>query len=104
MRTCICLIGRPNVGKSTLFNQMIGEQKSIILDTPGITRDRIYGTCQYKNHDLLIVDTGGITLDNADFNQDIKMQAELAIDEANIIIFVVAGRSELNADDYAVRD
>jgi GTPase len=104
MRTCVCLIGRPNVGKSTLFNLLIGEQKSIILDTPGITRDRIYGTCNYQNHNLLIVDTGGITLDNGDFNKDIKMQAEIAIEEANIIIFVVDGRSELNANDYAVRD
>ena len=62
MKSCICLIGRPNVGKSTLFNLLIGEQKSIILDTPGITRDRIYGTCNFQDHNLLVIDTGGITL------------------------------------------
>ncbi len=104
MKSCICLIGRPNVGKSTLFNLLIGEQKSIILDTPGITRDRIYGTCNFQNHNLLVIDTGGITLENGDFNADIKMQAQIAIEEANIIIFVVDGRTELNSDDYAVRD
>src|SRR5574344_101479 len=104
MRTCICLIGRPNIGKSTLFNLLIGEKKSIILDTPGITRDRIYGTCNYKNHNLLIIDTGGITLENGNFNADIKMQAEIAVEEANIIVFVVDGRCELNPNDYAVRD
>ncbi len=104
MKSCICLIGRPNVGKSTLFNLLIGEQKSIILDTPGITRDRIYGTCNFQDHNLLVIDTGGITLENGDFNADIKMQAEIAIEEANIIIFVVDGRTELNPDDYAVRD
>src|SRR5574344_265198 len=104
MKQIVSIIGRPNVGKSTLFNLLIGEQKSIILDTPGVTRDRIYGDCNYKNHNLLIVDTGGITLEREDFNQDIKMQAELAIAESNIIIFVVDGRSELNQNDYLVRD
>ena len=104
MRTVVCIIGRPNVGKSTLFNKLIGEKKSIILDTPGITRDRIYGNMTYQDKDLLLIDTGGITSIKDDFNEDIKMQAEIAIEEANVIIFVVDGRCELSKDDYIVRD
>ena len=70
----VCLIGRPNVGKSTLFNRLIGEAKSIIMDTPGITRDRIYGNVAYKDKKFLLIDTGGIDLGQGDFNKDIKMQ------------------------------
>ena len=102
--TTVCIIGKPNVGKSTLFNKLIGEKKSIILDTPGVTRDRIYGNLEYKEKNLLLIDTGGITIEKDNFNEDIKMQAEIAIEEANIIIFVVDGRSELSLDDYKVRD
>ena len=104
MRQVVCIIGKPNVGKSTLFNRLIGEKKSIILDTPGVTRDRIYGNLNYQNKNLLVIDTGGISLEKEDFNQDINIQAEIAIDEANIIIFVVDGREELTRDDYKVRD
>ncbi len=101
---CVCLIGRPNVGKSTLFNRLIKEDKSIIMDTPGITRDRIYGNVLHKDKKFLLVDTGGIDLGNDDFNKDIQVQASLAVDEADIIIFVVDGRFELNQNDYAIRD
>ena len=100
----VCLIGRPNVGKSTLFNRLIGESKSIIMDTPGITRDRIYGNVEYKDRKFLLIDTGGIDLGLGDFNKDIKMQAELAIDESNVIVFVVDGRYELNQNDYEIRN
>ncbi len=100
----VCLIGRPNVGKSTLFNRLIGESKSIIMDTPGITRDRIYGNVEYKDHKFLLIDTGGIDLGLGDFNKDIKMQAQLAIDESNVIVFVVDGRYELNQNDYEIRN
>ena len=101
---CVCLIGRPNVGKSTLFNRLIKEDKSIIMDTPGITRDRIYGNVLHKDKKFLLVDTGGIDLSDADFNKDIQVQASLAVDEADIIVFVVDGRFELNQNDYAIRD
>ena len=100
----VCLIGRPNVGKSTLFNRLIGEAKSIIMDTPGITRDRIYGNVNYKEKKFLLIDTGGIDLGQGDFNKDIKMQAELAIDESDCIVFVVDGRYELNQNDYEIRN
>ncbi len=100
----VCLIGKPNVGKSSIFNRLINEKKAIIMDTPGITRDRIYGVCKYKNKSFFLIDTGGITIDNGDFSQSILMQAQLAIDEADIILFVVDGLSELDASDGKVRD
>ena len=100
----VCLIGRPNVGKSTLFNRLIGEAKSIIMDTPGSTRDRIYGNVTYKDKKFLLIDTGGIDLGQGDFNKDIKMQAQLAIDESDCIVFIVDGRYELNQNDYEIRN
>ena len=104
MKHCVCLIGRPNVGKSTLFNLLIKEKKSIILDTPGITRDRVYGNLTYNNKNILLIDTGGIDIDDKDFNKDIRAQAELAIEEAEVVVFVVDGREELNPNDYVIRD
>ncbi len=104
MKKTVCLIGRPNVGKSTLFNRLIKEKKSIIMDTPGITRDRIYGNVNYNNHNFLLIDTGGIELGNEDFNKSIKLQAELAIDESDIIVFVVDGKENITSDDLLVRD
>ena len=104
MKKTVCLIGRPNVGKSTIFNRLIKEQKSIILDTPGVTRDRVYGDVTYGDVHFLLVDTGGIDLGLGDFNKDIKMQAELAIDESDVIVFVVDGREDLTSNDFAIRD
>ena len=100
----IALVGRPNVGKSTIFNRIIGKKISIIEDTPGVTRDRIYGDATYNNHKFYLIDTGGIDLENADFNTEIKVQAELAIDEADVVIFVVDGKEGLTTNDYEVRD
>ena len=100
----IALVGRPNVGKSTIFNRIIGKKISIIEDTPGVTRDRIYGDATYNNHKFYLIDTGGIDLENADFNTEIKVQAELAINEADTVIFVVDGKEGLTTNDYEVRD
>jgi len=100
----VCLIGKPNVGKSTLFNRLIKEKKSIIMDTPGITRDRIYGTVNYKNKSFHIVDTGGVTLENSGFGKEVLMQANIAIDEADIILFVVDGLSEIDNEDKLVQN
>lgn len=104
MKRTVCLIGKPNVGKSTIFNRLIKEKKSIIMDTPGITRDRIYGTVTYKNKSFYLIDTGGIDLGDGDFNKNIIAQAELAIDESDIILFVVDGKEDLSNNDFKVRD
>ena len=100
----VCLIGRPNVGKSTIFNKLIRENKSIILDTPGVTRDRIYGNVNYNNINFLLIDTGGIDYGEGNFNKDILLQASIAIDESDCIIFVVDGRVDITPDDYKIRD
>ena len=100
----VALVGRPNVGKSTIFNKMVGKKLSIIEDTPGVTRDRVYGTVTYKDYSFHLIDTGGIELGNQDFNNEIRVQASLAIDEADLVIFVVDGKEGLTSDDYLVRD
>lgn len=105
MRTpTVAIVGRPNVGKSTIFNKLIGKKVSIIEDTPGVTRDRIYGTVNYENHKFHLIDTGGIDLSNEEFNDEIIIQANIAIEEAEIIIFVVDGLEELNQNDFVIRD
>lgn len=100
----VALLGRPNVGKSTIFNRLVGKKISIIEDTPGITRDRIYGSVDYNNYKFHLIDTGGIDLSDDKFNDEIKVQAELAIDEADVIVFVVDGKDGLTTNDFAVRD
>ena len=102
MRKTVCLIGRPNTGKSTLFNRLINEKKSIIMDTPGITRDRVYGIVNYNNKSFHLIDTGGIDLAKEDFNHNIKMQAELAIDESDVIVFVIDGKTDLTVNDKQI--
>ena len=92
MKQTVCLIGKPNVGKSTIFNRLIKEDRAIIMDEPGITRDRIYGTVNYNDKNFLLIDTGGIDLGNEDFNKDIILQASIAIDESDVIVFVLDGK------------
>ena len=104
MKRTVCLIGKPNVGKSTIFNKLIKENKAIIMDEPGVTRDRIYGTVNYKDYSFLLIDTGGIDYGAGNFNKDIILQAEIAIEESDIILFIVDGREDLTVDDYKVRD
>lgn len=105
MRTpTVALVGRPNVGKSTIFNKLVGKKISIIEDTPGVTRDRIYGDVTYQDHKFHLIDTGGIDLSIADFNKEIIVQATLAIDEADVIVFILDGKEELNANDFKIRD
>lgn len=102
MRKTVCLIGRPNTGKSTLFNRLINEKKAIIDDMPGVTRDRIYGICNYKDKSFHLIDTGGIDLAKEKFNDTIKVQAELAIDESDVIVFVIDGKSDLTSNDVLI--
>lgn len=104
MKKTVCLIGRPNVGKSTIFNRLIRENKAIIMDTPGVTRDRIYGDVVYDDKKFLLIDTGGIDFGDGDFNKDIRLQAEIAIEEADVIIFVLDGREDLTSNDLAIRN
>ena len=100
----VALVGRPNVGKSSLFNRMLRKKISIIENTPGITRDRIYGVANFKDYKFNLIDTGGIDISTGEFNLEIKMQAEIAIDEADVVIFVVDGKEGLNANDKVVSD
>ena len=100
----VALVGRPNVGKSTIFNRLVGKKISIIEDTPGVTRDRIYGDVSYKDYKFHLIDTGGIDVSNELFNDEIKIQAQIAIDEADIVVFIVDGKEELNTNDYVIRD
>ena len=100
----VALVGRPNVGKSTIFNRLIGKKVSIIEDTPGVTRDRIYGDVIYKDYRFHLIDTGGIDVSDDDFNKEIIVQATLAIDEADVIVFIVDGKEELNRNDFVIRD
>lgn len=100
----ICLIGKPNTGKSSLFNRLIGENRSIIMDMPGITRDRIYGVAEFQNKKFSVIDTGGLEQGNDNFREDIFMQATFAIDEADLVLFVVDGKTELSQSDFMIRD
>lgn len=100
----VALVGRPNVGKSTLFNKIVGKRISIIDDTPGVTRDRIYSTVNYEDKKFHLIDTGGIDVSKEEFNDEIKVQASIAIDEADVVVFVVDGKEGINPNDLAVRD
>ena len=100
----VALVGRPNVGKSTIFNRLVGKKIAIIEDTPGVTRDRIYGDVVYNNYKFHLIDTGGIDVSKDVFNDEIKVQASIAIDESDIVIFVVDGLDELNQNDFVIRD
>src|SRR5438093_325243 len=96
----IVIVGRPNVGKSTLFNRIIGQRRSIVTDEPGITRDRIYGTASWNGRSFEIVDTGGIVPgEEEEIPRRIFEQAQIAIDSASLIFFIVDGRTALTASD-----
>ncbi|MBD9097453.1 MAG: ribosome biogenesis GTPase Der [Ruminococcaceae bacterium] len=99
----VAVVGRPNVGKSTLFNKLIGQRLSIVQDTPGVTRDRIYGKCEWLDRSFMLVDTGGIEPYSDDvILSQMRRQAQLAIDSASVIIFVTDVRSGVTATDAEV--
>ena len=100
----VALVGRPNVGKSTIFNKIVGSKISIIEDTPGVTRDRIYSEGSFGDYRFNVIDTGGIDYEKQQFNDKIKMQAEIAINESDVVLFVVDGKDGLTSNDMAVRD
>jgi len=117
MKPLVAIVGRPNVGKSTFFNRMIGERLAIVEDLPGTTRDRLYGDTDWNGREFTLIDTGGLELGSGipvgqvgltgqpgDLMEHVKAQAQLAIDEADVIIFMVDARSGITAADEEVAD
>lgn len=102
IRGTVAIVGRPNVGKSTIFNRLIGERKSIVDDTPGVTRDRIYGTVEWLTQSFHIIDTGGIQIEDQPFSEEINMQVDIAIEEADVIIFITSSKEGVMTDDMAI--
>lgn len=102
MLPTVAIVGRPNVGKSTLFNRIVGDRISITDDTPGVTRDRIYAKATWLTHRFNIIDTGGIEISDAPFLAEIKAQAEIAIEEADVVVFVTDVQNGVHPDDYVV--
>ncbi|QIW62084.1 ribosome biogenesis GTPase Der [Mycoplasmopsis gallinacea] len=102
MRNTVAIIGKPNVGKSTFFNRLVGKKVSIVYDQPGVTRDRLYETIEWTGHKIKIIDTGGIEIENKPFQEQIQIQAKIAIEEADVIIFLFDGNSEITNDDLFI--
>lgn len=101
-RGTVAIVGRPNVGKSSVFNRLAGQKLAITDDVSGITRDRLYAKCEWLDQEFDLIDTGGIELSNVPFMEEIRAQATLAIDEADLIIFVVDGRVGITKEDEDV--
>src|ERR1043165_6352684 len=102
----VALVGRPNVGKSTLFNRLIGEHRAVVHEQPGTTRDRLYGTAEWRDREFTVIDTGGIGLDTGDGDllADVRLQAEEAMRQADVIVWVVDASTGLTAADAEVAD
>ena len=99
----VCIVGRPNVGKSTLFNRLVQEKVAITEGTPGVTRDRLYRTVEWQNHYFTLVDTGGLETKSEDvFLKNIRYQAELAIETSDLVLFMVDGRAGLQVEDIEI--
>lgn len=101
-KSVVAIVGKPNVGKSTIFNRLVGERISIVEDTPGVTRDRIYAEAEWLNTKFDLIDTGGIEIGDEPLLVQMRQQAEIAIDEADVIIFMVNGREGITAADEEV--
>ncbi len=102
MNGTVCIVGSPNVGKSTLFNRMVSSRTAIVHDEAGVTRDRLYGKCEWLNQVFTVIDTGGIEIQNAPFQQEIRAQAEIAIEEADVIVYVTDGLLGVTSDDKLI--
>ena len=101
----VAVVGRPNVGKSTLFNKLIGQRLSIVEDTPGVTRDRIYAPCEWRGKQFMLVDTGGIEPKSDDvILQQMRRQAQIAIDTADVTILLTDMKDGLTATDHEVAE
>ncbi|MCD6533237.1 MAG: ribosome biogenesis GTPase Der [Deltaproteobacteria bacterium] len=100
MKSCVVIVGRPNVGKSTLFNRLLKARRAIVADTPGVTRDRLFAELQVEEKECLLVDTGGLVFAGEDaLQKDVGIQTRAAVDEADIIIFLLDGQSGVSAED-----
>ena len=117
MKPIVAIVGRPNVGKSTFFNRMLGERVAIVEDLPGTTRDRIYGDTDWNGREFTLIDTGGLELGTGipvgqvgldgqpgDIMKNVRSQVELAIEEADVIVFMVDARAGITAADQEVTD
>ncbi|WP_170007486.1 ribosome biogenesis GTPase Der [Bacillus fonticola] len=98
----VAIVGRPNVGKSTIFNRIVGERISIVEDTPGVTRDRIYSEAEWLTRSFSMIDTGGIDMGDEPFLEQIRLQADIAIEEADVILFLTSGREGVTSADEEV--
>ncbi len=98
----VCIVGAPNVGKSTIFNRMVGKKTAIVHDEAGVTRDRLYGKCEWLTKTFSVIDTGGIEIKDAPFQQEIRAQVEIAIEEADVIVYVGDGVLGVTRDDRMV--
>ncbi|OXM88081.1 ribosome biogenesis GTPase Der [Paenibacillus rigui] len=104
-RPVVAIVGRPNVGKSTIFNRIIGDRLAIVEDMPGVTRDRLYGVGEWLDHQFSVIDTGGIEIDGEDeILKSVRVQAELAIEESDVIIFMVDGKAGITPNDSEVAE
>ena len=101
-KATVAIVGKPNVGKSSLFNRIVGERKSIVYDEPGVTRDRIYSSATWLTRTFNVIDTGGIEIENKPFQESIRAQAEIAISEADVIVFLCDGRQNVSDDDFLI--
>lgn len=103
-RPLVAIVGRPNVGKSTLFNRFVGERAAIVDDMPGVTRDRLYLPCEWQNREFIVIDTGGLIFgkDDDELNASVQEQAWLAVDEADVILFVTDGETGLHPVDMTI--
>ncbi|MBQ1326121.1 MAG: ribosome biogenesis GTPase Der [Solobacterium sp.] len=101
-RGTIAIVGRPNVGKSTIFNRIAGERLSIVNDTPGVTRDRLYALCSWTGVEFHLIDTGGIQLADQPYQEEIRAQVEIAVEEADVILMVTSVRTGLSDDDLYI--
>ena len=104
-RPLVAVVGRPNVGKSTLFNRLIGRRVAIVEDTPGITRDRLYHNVEWRGREFTVIDTGGIILNETDpLALQVRTQAEIAMEEAEVILFVVDAADGMTSTDQDIAD
>jgi len=103
MRPIIAIVGRPNVGKSTLFNRLVGHRRSLVRDVPGVTRDRLYGTAVFERWQATVVDTGGFDpSSDSDLVQGVRRQVLQAVDEADLLVFVIDGRAGVTGLDQEI--